>query len=349
MKSAGGGMNTYQVVQVPAVSTIAVSKSRPVFRTGRAGGTIVIGTEYLGTLVGNTGFLATQYPINPGMYTTFPELSQIACNFTRWRVRRLVARLIPLQGTSAVGAIMLSPQYDVLDQDPPTEQQFNQYRNVKQYPLGATADWFIKEKLDLMACNAASMGLARDLYVRVGPLASNLDQKTYDMANLVVAVSGTANSTSIVAKIWLDYEIELFDICPSRLLGTSATLNGVPVNSSNLFGTTVVNPSSGGNIAATAATNTITFGGIGEYLVDLLVVGTGVSALGGTTSTNTVTYTAGAAAVLAAATTARITFAVRSTAFNQTLALTATATTVTSVYATILYANYSQLVAAGNY
>jgi hypothetical protein len=114
-----------------------------------------------------------------------------------------------------------------------------------------------------------------------------------------------------------------------------------------MFGTAVVNQLAGSIIVASATTNTITFVNMGEYFVSLLAIGTGVSALGGSSATASVV--AGAASVGAAATTGRITFAVRTTAPNQTLVLTSTATTLTTLVATITYANYLQLTTAGSF
>jgi len=337
--SARSGVAIYQTVPAPVASQVVVTRKDPSWSKS-PGGFRTSGSELISLIAGNTTFGVTSISINPGLYAAFPQLSSMANCFQKYRFHNLRYHIVPNKGTAVAGVIMLSPQRDPADATPATELAMCQYPGTKEYPLGDTSS--SPSGRMMSPFNKPTNWL----FTRPGNLASNLDVKTYDCMDLLVGVAGTAD-TSTVARLWVDYDVEFMTVQPNSSIGQMSTLIGVPVNNANLFGTTTVNPSSGGKLNATASTNTITFGNIGEYLVSLYSIGTVISALTGTTST--ATYTAGLVSAGTNQTTARNVIAVRTTAPDQTLVLTCTATTVTTFAATITNCDYAAVIAAGSY
>jgi hypothetical protein len=343
------GYAQYAMTKIPAAVAMTVNRRKPVF-TRTADGFRVVGSELITIIQGSpsltTGAI-TQIDINPGLPGAFPELSQIAPSFERYKTNSLSFTVVPTGGSSATGLIVLAPQYDAADPVPVTELGMCQYKNAKEIMLADTSGNLTTRTITCFpkSRSAVEAGTSKYLFTRPGALPANLDVKTYDCVALAIGAFGT--TTGNVARLWANYDFELVELQPSSSAGALASLVGVPVSSANMFGTTVVNQLAGSIIVASATTNTITFVNMGEYFVSLLAIGTGVSALGGSSATASVV--AGAASVGAAATTGRITFAVRTTAPNQTLVLTSTATTLTTLVATITYANYLQLTTAGSF
>jgi len=337
---------------IPTANVITVNRRKPVF-TRTADGFRVVGSELISIITGyqTTGIGVSQIQINPGLASAFPELSQIAPSFERYKTNRLAFTVVPSGGSSIGGLVVLAPQYDAADPVPITELAMCQYKNAKEIMLADVSGNLSTRTIECFpkAKSAIETGTSKWLFTRPGALPANLDEKTYDCMSLAVGVFGNTTTTGI-ARLWVHYDFELAELQPSSAQGALASLLGVPVSSANMFGTTVVNQAAGSIITASATTNTITFPNMGEYFVSLQTIGTGISALGGSAgSSTTSTVTAGAASVGASATDGRITFAVRVLQPNGTLVLTSTATTLTTVAATITYANYLQLTTAGSF
>jgi hypothetical protein len=119
-------------------------------------------------------------------------------------------------------------------------------------------------------------GLGPRKYIRSGTLASNLDLKTYDVGQLVVATLGMAD-TSNVGELYVDYEVELFTpVLSASLLAriSSRSITSSSALDTSVFGTTPTLNTSGLDVSATV--NTITFNRVGNYLVESTIVGTGL-------------------------------------------------------------------------
>lgn len=156
--------------------------------------------ERVTTVKGAVAFTTVQsIACNPGLPGSFPWLSGHASLYERYRIHRLVYRYKNLKGTSSDGNILMSFDFDTLDNPPATAVEMTQ-----QTCWVDGAPWRIFE----LKVNPVK----GDLFVRVddGPLLIGADLKTYDFGRLFVAAEGCAD-TSDHGYLEVDYDIELFE------------------------------------------------------------------------------------------------------------------------------------------
>ncbi len=170
--------------------------------------------ELIGNIAGTTTFTVNQnLALNPGIAATFPWLSTQASGWEQYRFHRLDFEYVTRSPTSATGDVFLSPDYDVLDAPPSTEQEVSTYRDT-------TEDACWKDqccKLD----PSAMFPIGPRKYVRDSSVAT-ADLKTYDAGRLYVVTNGQANTNSI-GKLWVNYDVEFF-------VPQTTSSSGVPVN-----------------------------------------------------------------------------------------------------------------------
>jgi len=224
-------------------------------------------SEYIADVSGSVAFSVTGYPVNPGLSSTFPWLSQLAVNYESYRFNRLRFSLRTISATSARGSLLLAMDYDAADSAPVNYQTMTNYNHCID-----TQAWNAEAVLN---CDRADMNKLSQRYVRTGTLASNLDIKTYDVGNFFIAALDMADSVG-VGRLWVEYDVEL--ITPQSIFAlpskTSAKIvSGGTVSKTAVFGSV---PVITGGLNITCVTNTITFNQTGEFLVSLSVIGTGV-------------------------------------------------------------------------
>lgn len=165
--------------------------------------------EFVGNVTNTTAFAVQQFPLNPGMATTFPWLANQAVDWEQYTVHRLHAVYVTRAGTSEVGSVIIAPDYDAADAPPSSEQLITQMQDAVE-----DAPW--KDQRCIL--DPKSMHpLGPRKFVRASMIAGDI--KTYDVGTLYVATVGS--STNQIGKLWLDYDIEFF-----------VPQNGEPVTSS---------------------------------------------------------------------------------------------------------------------
>lgn len=179
--------------------------------------------ERISTVNGSIAFSVTgSQPCNPALSGSFPWLSGHAALFERYRVHKLVYRYKNLKGTATNGNILMSFDYDTLDNSPATAIEMTQ---STVYADGAP--WRIFE-LNVPTDK-------RDLFTRTGTV-SGADLKTYDMGKLNIAAEGCAD-TSPHGYLEVEYDIELF-MKQSIASGTTASTGSGQVLAGVLTGLT---------------------------------------------------------------------------------------------------------------
>jgi hypothetical protein len=185
-------------------------------------------TELVHMVTGTVAFTATTLPIQVGLGSTFRWLSTQTTGWEKYRFKSLRAIYETRTGSSTPGSVILSPDYDAADPAPTTEIDASSYYGTKD-----DAPW----KEIVMDFNMSRNVNTTPLFIRSGPLAANLDIKTYDFANLhICTVDGTAVSWG---KVFLEYEVELINPHVSTELpnsGGSAQQGGGGVLPSLPFG-----------------------------------------------------------------------------------------------------------------
>lgn len=196
------------------------------------GGVRVRHREYIGEVPGTaTPFaIALGLQMNPGLASVFPWLSRIASNYEAYKIHKLHYCFESEAPSSMAGFVGLGADYDASDPAPASKPEF---MNLKNAVRANTWQSFVFT-VDV----ASAHGMGKRLYVRTGPLAANLDVKTYDAGSLYTCVGGQAVTTS-VGELYADYDIELFD--PQALAPVSSSVSTMENDAfSVLSGPTVI-------------------------------------------------------------------------------------------------------------
>jgi len=229
----------------------------------------IVHRELVGSITGSTAFsVVNELALNPGIAATFPWLSSQALAWEQYRFNKLRFCYYTRTGSSTPGSMLLVPDYDAADAAPGSEQIASSYEDVAE-----DAPW--KDICcELRPSAMHSMGPKK--YVRTGPLAANLDIKTYDAGNLFPCTTdGTAVSWG---KLWVEYDVSLFvpQLPPVGLPSSVATGQHFPP-ASNLTPTTAnmlgATPTSNGSALVTVAGSVVTFVTPGNYLLSYTVTG----------------------------------------------------------------------------
>lgn len=186
--------------------------------------------ERVATVNGSVAFGVTgSLACNPGLPGSFPWLSGHAALFERYRIHKLVFRYKNLKGTATNGNILMSFDYDTLDNSPATAIEMTQ---STVYADGAP--WRIFELVVPTD--------KRDLFTRAGNVAG-ADLKTYDMGKLHIAAEGCADTTPH-GYLEVEYDVELFmkqsvfSAAPGVTPSGSAELSATGVLTKNSLGLT---------------------------------------------------------------------------------------------------------------
>jgi len=229
------------------------------------------GEELIATVNGSTGFVCTQYNINPANATTFPWLSKIAQLFERYEFDQLSFHFghdvsgFATQGQT--GLVYLSALYDAASAAPTSVTQ-----------IEATDPFVPAMPNQDSCCRLAKRSMHpsnEPKFCLQGNPPGGTDIKTYNAGSLFVSTTGMANTTEI-GKLRVRYRIRLFD----RIL--DATQSAAPANfSASLFQSaspqTLTSNTATTILVATASANGLgivnTSGSLvppaGNYLVDV--------------------------------------------------------------------------------
>jgi len=198
-------------------------------------------------------------------------LASQAQAWEQYRFNKLEFKYYTRTGSQTPGSIMLIPDYDAADASPGSEQIASTYEDVTE-----DAPW--KDQCCTLRPRAMHpMGPKK--FVRNGPLAANLDIKTYDAGNLFV---GTTDGTAIAwGKLWVEYDVSLYtpQLPPTGVLVASQHITGATPTTTQLLSALPVN-SAGSSAIANTALNVVTFLAAGDYLIEYLATGTTITQTG---------------------------------------------------------------------
>jgi len=208
--------------------------------------------------------------INPGNFSMFPWLSNIALNFEMYRFRRLSFEYVPCCPTTSFGNLIVAVDYDAADAAPTELKAMSTYQDCGSSSVWAPATF---------PQRAVSRQGPR--YIRVGNLSANLDIKTYDLGNLFIAVQSAAPSQDL-GYMRVHYEVELLipQVRPGGvILASSASLSSADFASVNKpLGT---KPSILGGLPFTydSVTGQLKIERAGDYIVNVDAIGSGITNL----------------------------------------------------------------------
>lgn len=184
--------------QLAPVSVAAAQKFGGV-DFGKSRSTRLKASEMVSPINGSVAFSARKFPVNPGVALTFPRLSVEAAKWEQYRFRSLQFRYVTRSSTSDKGSVILSPDYNVRDPTPTTEQQATNTQDAIEDSVWKE----IRCRMDVSAMFAFG---PRKL-IRPGNVAGELN--LYDAANFFLCTMEEADA-SLIGKLWVDYDVEFF-------------------------------------------------------------------------------------------------------------------------------------------
>jgi hypothetical protein len=262
------------------------------------------------------------------LIATFPWLAPIAQNWETYIVNKCKICYFTRTGSNTVGSVLIAPDYDAADSAPSSEQAMASYQDVVE-----DVPW--KD----MCCSLRKSAMhpeGKRKNIRTGSLASNLDIKTYDVANVFVNTVDSAAAASW-GKLWIEYDITMFTpqassdlpvgVMGGKLSGATAMTGALP------FGTGGTFDVSSKGVSYSGTTGLVTFEKVGTYVLTMAIVGTVITAFPAAVVVGCTVVTA-FSSIDTGALTAKGSYVLNVTDSNATAGLTVTATTVTgsSVY-----------------
>jgi len=192
-------------------------------------------TEFLGVVTSTSAFNLTTYPLQPGLGTTFPWASNIAENFSEYRINGAVivfkSNLTDAVASfSSLGTVSIAADMNAAAAAPISFQQLEQLK----YCLA------LKPSNDGYAPIECDPKMHRNQYfVRTGNVPSGASVNDYDHCQVFVATYGMPSSGVVIGRLYITYDITLMEpkllSTASTQLVASATCQGI--TSTNLFST----------------------------------------------------------------------------------------------------------------
>jgi len=201
---------------------IASSKSTmdvvPLFAHDSDQGVVITKREYVSEIYGPAltspstaePFSLQSFAINPGLERTFPWLSQIAANYDEYTMNQLIFTFKSTttesgnQTNGQVGTVIMATNYNA------AAAPFAEKFTMMQYDK-ANSSRLTESLQHGVECNPALLSGSHGEYVRVNPVVSNQDLKTYDHGLFQIAVANcTANlSNQSLGELWVSYSVTL--------------------------------------------------------------------------------------------------------------------------------------------
>jgi len=246
--------------------------------------------EFLGDIVSGAvagAFTNYTYPINAGLRSTFPYLSQLASNYEEYCFKGLVFEFIstasPFLSTSALGAAIAAIEYN--SASPPFTSKFSMENSAM-----AVSTRLDKNLMYGVEC-ATGANAQNCYYIRNG--LSTLPLTTTDMGLFQFAVAPGAGvpTNSVLGELWVAYDVVLdrpylnMDDIGSCHIFRSGVSNTNPLGTASTF---VRSNGSLSSTSVTATTISPTSVSVGDsLLITIQWVGTATTIVYPTTPTIT--------------------------------------------------------------
>jgi len=266
-----------QISRAPLMKSVTRMGMDAKYPGTRQGGMRIVRREFIGTILGQSPISAwtpTAVAINPGQQQSFPWLSLFGVLFESYTFNGLRYCIDPIVPKTEGGNFLCGIDYDALDAAPTSDLEILQYNDCSDGALSEGA---------VVPCRGRDDNtLGRRRYTRPGSVPSTGDLKTYDVGNFyVVGLTSTSTSAYVgqpVGRLFVEYDVEFFT--PQFSLTTFAQTFSSRINAAGTVSKTAVlgtAPTYAGNLPVTASGNTITFAKAGQYLLDWISTGTGLT------------------------------------------------------------------------
>lgn len=163
--------------------------------------------EFIADVQGSVDFRLTAYPINPGMYNTFPWLSGVAHNFDQYKFNGLLFEFKTtsgnvVSGNAALGAVVMATDYNAAEPNFPEKRAME----ASQYSCSTVPSMSLIHPIE---CSRAQTVLPLN-YVRSATPTVGEDIRLYDLGKFEIATIGQQAGVTTVGELWVTYDIDLF-------------------------------------------------------------------------------------------------------------------------------------------
>lgn len=258
-------------------------------------GFIVRHREYLQNIVtaADASFTIQSFPLQPGLSSVFPWLSQVAVGFEEYKIRGMIWEFKSTSSdslsstTTSLGTVIMATQYDSSRPAFQNQQQMANHEFANSCKPS-------ENMMHAIEC-ARSQTVLGELWVRTGAVPQNDDERFYDFGTFQIATVGGPSVANTIGELWVSYEVEFFK--PQLITGLGLNLltdhwwSTTGVSTSNYFGSDYANAmNTGSNLGCTLSADTISFpSGLSEgtFLICYSVTGSSTSVVApGQTLTN---------------------------------------------------------------
>jgi len=185
--------------------------------------------EYIGDIDATILFANNTFPINPGLSSVFPWLSDIAACFQQYRFNGLVFQLVTTSSTAiasstnlGLGQMCMATNYDASD---------GPFQDLPTMLASTFANSGVPSENLMHAIECAPTDQAQILYyIRNGGLSSNEDIKTYDLGLLQIATQKMQSAYQGMAQLWVSYDITLVKAVNRSIDGSAILMDHWLIN-----------------------------------------------------------------------------------------------------------------------
>jgi len=163
-------------------------------------------------------FTLQDYPINPGIDSSFPWLSSIARNYEQYRINGMIFQFVSTSSDAiasttslGLGQIILGTNYNSASDN---FQDAPQMLNYMFSNSGKPSDNIMH------AIECAAPDQAQKLYyVRTGAVPEGQDARLYDLGKFQIAVNNMPATYQGMGQLWVSYDITFCKSVQNNLLG----------------------------------------------------------------------------------------------------------------------------------
>lgn len=219
--------------------------------------------EFIADVSGSTAFTNAVYPINPGLESTFPWLSEVAKNFEEYDFEALAfvfnsTSADALNSTNtALGTVIGAVQYNGINAPFGSKQEMENYEFARSGKPSSSNMYFVE-------CAPGENPLDH-YYIRTGAVPSGADQRLYDVGDFQIATTGM-QAAAVIGELWVTYKIHLYKprmaLPGAGILTSHWQLPAASVATTNAyFGSSpsTLVPQPGSNLNCVLGADTITF------------------------------------------------------------------------------------------
>lgn len=169
-------------------------------------------TEYVTDVYGpesTGGFNPQTLPLNPGISTVFPWLSQIAQNYEEYTFHQLMFEFRPITAQFAAASGQIGT-VDSVTQYNPSEPILTTLQDMRLYAHHAGGQ-VTDNVQQFVECDPAKNSGVSGKYVRAGPVPVGADLSTYDQGNTSFVVTGIPETyiNKPLGQLYVSYTVEL--------------------------------------------------------------------------------------------------------------------------------------------